>query len=898
MIRFISILLLSQYFDLILSESLNDISLKIESGSWIINSSLIDSETNTKYTLNEVIYSGEYIEGKISISSGSLKWDVIYSTNNRNHRLVIHDNQCDLFTYNTKWESKLPGITNPLLNHILLVGPSVTHRLGQLSWQEEPDTEKRGVTMHSKSTTLEESRLNITNYYMKVESLQDNIEPRVTIFTGIDPSEPDYSRQTTLTLDTYIQTKSSAENLKGFVKPEPGIGCPFYFSRATSKPKLFSKSFSRLHYIVDTTVKKANSKSKKTVKKEEVYIDQLTQQMNIETTIEGNKSEEIYDFTLGIKYEDRILNSCPIKQLDLSIPGMIIYSDQGAMNINVHLGFNLNYKFLGIVQNSRSSGRDLYVWEAVEYNKTFEDQKCDKLVTTQYLLLTNDDNLGEQFMLHSTTINGFTKTGNNYIRVLETSRVYRKFEPTIQSEDYDLKLNVDKCYPFESQHRTIKLHFKCQGDCDHFKSEIYQHRFAIKSMITRTNQISSSRISNMEVIPDSDGATAYIKFLEAPEIKYAFYFDSRFLMPERLIPGSSIFVAKFEKECFEAAAKSPANFQTVIFCYDQERCFAFNEQKDLTKNSDGEFCNIYQIPLRNLHRHSLELPLDKIDLSIGWKKLIYSLTDSSKTALYSCDLMENVASKAERHFDSHYLYDDHTRLIPNDENILKIDGVKNVGECFHACQQTEKFDCRSISICPDVDQPECIISNISRSALTQNDLMTNSSCKVLYRNPMLYYVKVSNRKYKSTITVSREGFYAENCANLCYETDDCLSFQDCNRDCTFGGYYTDSSTEFSQDCDIYIPKVLHKFTDNGKRIVSNVFHTELGLTLDQCAALCHDWDNGDEVCQSFNFCPSTKTTSSCELSNYKIEDSSTKTIDSKICHYGILCQLWLHFIRR
>ncbi len=47
---------------------------------------------------------------------------------------------------------------------------------------------------------------------------QDNVAPRVTIFTGIDPSEPDYSRQTTLTLDTYIQTKSSAENLKGFVK--------------------------------------------------------------------------------------------------------------------------------------------------------------------------------------------------------------------------------------------------------------------------------------------------------------------------------------------------------------------------------------------------------------------------------------------------------------------------------------------------------------------------------------------------------------------------------------------------------------------------------------------------------------------------------------------------------
>uniref|UniRef100_T1KW34 Apple domain-containing protein n=2 Tax=Tetranychus urticae TaxID=32264 RepID=T1KW34_TETUR len=747
--------------------------------------------------------------------------------------------------------------------------------------------------MYSKSTTIGRSRLNITNYYIKApfESLKDSIAPRVTIFTGIDPSEPDYSKQTTLTLDTYIQTESSEADLhvNGFVKPEPGIGCPFYFSPTTRKPQLFSQAFSRLHYIVDTTVKKANSKSKKTVKREEVYIDQLTQQMYIETTIEGEKTEEIYDFTLGIKYEDQYLNSCPIKQLDLSIPGMIVYSDQGAININAHLGFNLSYKFLGIVQNSLSSGRDLYVWEAVEYNKTFEDQKCDKLVTTQYLLLTNYGNHGEQFILHSTTINGYTKTGNNYIKVLETSRVYRKFEPTIQSEDYDLKFNVDKCYPFESQHRTIKLHFRCQDDCDHFKSQIYEHRYAIKSMITRTDQISSSRISNIEVIPDSNGATAYITFLEAPEIKEAFHSDNRFLKTERLIPGSSTFIAQRQEECLEVAAKSATNFQTVIYCYKQKHCFAFNEQKDLTENEDGDWCDIYQIPLKNLHRYSQELPLDKIDWSIEWKKLIYSLTDASKKALYSCDLMENVASKAQRHFDSYYLYDDHTRLIPNDENILKIDGVKNVGECFHECQQTEKFDCRSISICPDVDQPECIISNVSRRALTDDDSITNRSCKVLYINPMLYYVKVANRKYKNPVTVSELDFYAENCANLCYETDDCLSFQDCNRDCTFGGYYTDSSTEFSQDCDIYIPKVLHKFTDNGKRIVSDVFHTELGLNSDQCAALCHDWDNGDEVCQSFNFCPSTKTTSLCELSKYKIEDSTTKTIDSKICHnYGYI----------
>lgn len=75
----------------------------------------------------------------------------------------------------------------------------------------------------------------------------------------------------------------------------------------------------------------------------------------------------------------------------------------------------------------------------------------------------------------------------------------------------------------------------------------------------------------------------------------------------------------------------------------------------------------------------------------------------------------------------------------------------------------------------------------------------------------------------------------------------------------------------------------HKFAPTGHKIVTETFHTELSLTLDQCASLCYDMGSSDGDCKSFNFCPKSITGSSCSLSKYSVKDSLTKTVYSNDC---------------
>ncbi|XP_015790828.1 uncharacterized protein LOC107367617 [Tetranychus urticae] len=99
------------------------------------------------------------------------------------------------------------------------------------------------------------------------------------------------------------------------------------------------------------------------------------------------------------------------------------------------------------------------------------------------------------------------------------------------------------------------------------------------------------------------------------------------------------------------------------------------------------------------------------------------------------------------------------------------------------------------------------------------------------------------------------------------------------------GYYTDAASDYSEDCAIYIPKVLDRFEVTGTMIFEDVFHTEMNLNADQCAALCHDWNDKEVTCQSFNYCPAhAKKLSICQLSKYyPSHDADVKLVHSDTC---------------
>ncbi|XP_053207218.1 uncharacterized protein LOC128391371 [Panonychus citri] len=73
----------------------------------------------------------------------------------------------------------------------------------------------------------------------------------------------------------------------------------------------------------------------------------------------------------------------------------------------------------------------------------------------------------------------------------------------------------------------------------------------------------------------------------------------------------------------------------------------------------------------------------------------------------------------------------------------------------------------------------------------------------------------------------------------------------------------------------------------GKQIISDTFHTELSVTVDQCAALCYDWseEENSKSCLSFNFCSANGRTSSiCLLSRYDFDDVSKNSGEVKLIH--------------
>ncbi|XP_015794270.1 uncharacterized protein LOC107370832 [Tetranychus urticae] len=121
------------------------------------------------------------------------------------------------------------------------------------------------------------------------------------------------------------------------------------------------------------------------------------------------------------------------------------------------------------------------------------------------------------------------------------------------------------------------------------------------------------------------------------------------------------------------------------------------------------------------------------------------------------------------------------------------------------------------------------------------------------------------------------------CAESCHASSECISFQYCDGSCSFGGLFTDADKQYDEECTICFPKAAGKYQKTGNKIVSDVISTETKLTLDQCASLCLRWSDGKAKCQSFNYCPKSRTESSCSLTQFSIKSPGTKTTEGDGC---------------
>ncbi|XP_053206025.1 uncharacterized protein LOC128390338 isoform X2 [Panonychus citri] len=239
------------------SESLHDLPWSVDKGNWIIVAKLISSNDEV-YDIREYVHSNEIVRGRITISSGDDKLDIFYSSEFENDRLVIHDQQCNIFTFKNKWNYNLFNIDSkkPLLNHLLMTGPSILFRINgkRFNWRQGGDTSIRGFPVHSANTAFDKN-LDIVYYYKAHLDSPGILQASRLQFEGMDSSLQLVTFRENVNLDIYSITKTQ-EELDKVVTVTPGIGCPLHLITSKShdwcEPPRFSKS--SYHFVARTTV--------------------------------------------------------------------------------------------------------------------------------------------------------------------------------------------------------------------------------------------------------------------------------------------------------------------------------------------------------------------------------------------------------------------------------------------------------------------------------------------------------------------------------------------------------------------------------------------------------------------------------------------------------------------
>uniref|UniRef100_T1L0I0 Vitellogenin domain-containing protein n=1 Tax=Tetranychus urticae TaxID=32264 RepID=T1L0I0_TETUR len=280
-----------------------DLPLMMSGGELVIHANLYASSGKEKYSIKELVSASESaITGKIVVSNDKDSYDIHYqfdrSGKDSKERLVIHGNDCTLYTHSKMTQNaNLFGTNKPLRDLILLMGPSIIYRLAGQStvWSEATQKEIRGFNMNvricdefKKSPVLilvHEPDKYDTSYGVK--------HPTRIEFNGYEPSS--YPPGEKLFLDIYLQQFNSAQfdASKYKVQPSPGIGCPHYLPERKTMPVLVTKfiRFTMYEEIQGSTNTRTYS---------EVTASGKNLLMRLKTSLLGVETEVIYDNGLGI----------------------------------------------------------------------------------------------------------------------------------------------------------------------------------------------------------------------------------------------------------------------------------------------------------------------------------------------------------------------------------------------------------------------------------------------------------------------------------------------------------------------------------------------------------------------------------------------------------------------
>ncbi|XP_053211216.1 LOW QUALITY PROTEIN: uncharacterized protein LOC128394871 [Panonychus citri] len=874
-------------FSLISSMSFMDFRPEISQGSRIIHASLTDKETGKVWQIEEKISARARIEGKIDVTSSEKPKGThatifySYKSYDNNKRLVMQNNDCDLYLYKSDWDKMLPGVTKPMINMILLIGPSFFYRIADSRWKEENDTIIRGASMHKASTIISQ-KIKVTAYYK--DQFGDVTEPnRIELneynplALALNPDQEDTRKS--LILDVYLNSVTSQE-LAELVQPTPGVGCPVYLQDNLSVPGVSSQ---KVHFIAkDTTNNKYSTLN-------EIHADGDSKILRLAETRLGFTNTYLYDYNLGVRYTLSSSGECKVSPADLSSPGISI---NGYFSIATFLWLDSLPVYLGQIIFEQRSGLKVKVWESVKKDSVIESGKYDKVVTTIYLSSSVTAKTFTSDMIVGASRNAYRKDSSGNLQLIESiQRDFYDFEIDLPDSEYESAFKLGDCFAEPDKRLTLTLHITCdkgkKSNCIK-RGEIMtiEMRKELRESIDFTYGISPLRIVDVEFIFSKDRIEADVTFVEAPSIIDSFELDYKYTKISSIKKYSEI-SAKSAEECIKKLSSSYSTVRAILFCENEDYCVS-TENPDIpesTTSSKGTYCSVFTFPLKNLMRVGQEKSLVDIHNNL-LAQIIHDEWDLNYYGeTYTYEIVDVVAAdkrSEEKERELYKMFDSRGTLTPNGLDIVEVPSIKRFSDCYRACSKSEDIFCETFTFC-DADSFSCIVSSLSELQIT-NNLTSREHCKTYSKNYLSDYTPQINKAYKVPTSVS-EKLWVDDCASECAKSSECLSFEFCDGLCTFGGYYSESNTKFDSKCTIYTPKLSKKYQLTGSEIVTEVLHTELDLDMDQCAAFCFDYkQEDDDQCKSFNYCPKGKEPASCQLTKYSVFDDKTVTNQSTSCH--------------
>uniref|UniRef100_T1KP62 Apple domain-containing protein n=1 Tax=Tetranychus urticae TaxID=32264 RepID=T1KP62_TETUR len=308
-------------------------------------------------------------------------------------------------------------------------------------------------------------------------------------------------------------------------------------------------------------------------------------------------------------------------------------------------------------------------------------------------------------------------------------------------------------------------------------------------------------------------------------------------------------------DCVHKLSKIKEYISVIIYRPSDSSCGYLTKFEDLKEDTKtGEPCSVYHFPLHNLQRIDQELSLDQIHntylqnllvkshgLFIGsyrlntspnifftityFHRFIMKFLESNRTRkvpslvsrsftertgaifpllMYSYELIdiidktENKDASASR-FPYRIRAD--AKLKISNQVTVTLPDVKTLDDCYRICHNSELFKCNTYSYCQYGD---CRVSSLlTLGSYNESHVEQDKSCSIYTLNVVHDYAKVPQRKFKTQTSVAVDKS-VDSCAESCHASPDCLSFQWCDYQCSFGTFYTDSSTEYDEECSIYL----------------------------------------------------------------------------------------------